>query len=437
MRILIFFLLTTLTSFGQGLVKINSSIYLINSNYLILKDMDLEVDGTLVAKGTIKFTNGNFTMNGNFDSATGKFIFSNTTTHDHYLSTSSSSNNTFYDLTILGDVNTTYDLRLLSNVKVNNNLKIQSQKVNLNNNYIDLGTTGYIEDEGNGQYLYDDPDVGSGYIQVTSTIGDNTTVNPGNLGLEITTHSNQMGSTVIKRYHKKADVGSGLYGTHRIFDVTPTYNGYNYGGNLNVDLKFHYFNDMLGTISDAATLKLYRSGDGGSTWENKGGDVDVSNGYVTVTGFNQFSQVTIAPNNQTPLPIVLKYLKVSECKVNNILEWVTESEHNSDYFGIEWSTDGIYWREVGVVLAAGNSNEDLKYSYSHPISHLGLNYYRLIQYDFDGNWELYGPIYIQNIDLNKIVDKWINLLGQEVPFNTSGLIFKVYNDGSTSKTINY
>jgi hypothetical protein len=47
-------------------------------------------------------------------------IFSNTTNHDHYLTTSSVNNNTFYDLSIIGDVTTQYDLHLLSNIKVNN-----------------------------------------------------------------------------------------------------------------------------------------------------------------------------------------------------------------------------------------------------------------------------------------------------------------------------
>jgi hypothetical protein len=434
MKILFLFLLLSISGISQGLVKVNTSTYFVNNNNLVLKDMDLTVDGNLKANGVISFTNGNFTMNGGFDSGTGKFVFTNTTTHDHYLYTSSSSNNTFYDITVLGDVATLYDLHLLSDINVNNHLQLQSQKLNLSNHNINFGTTGYIDGESNSQFLYDDPDIGTGYIQSVVNIGSSSTVNPGNLGLEITTHSNQMGSTVIRRYHKKADIGSGLYGTHRIFDVNPTYNGVDYGGNLNVDLKFNYFDDILGSI-DASTLKLYRSTDG-ITWENKGGSVDISNGYITVTGFEHFSQVTIAPDNGA-LPVELLYFEGWELKPDNMLKWVTVSENNSSYFDIEWSIDGDNWRSIGVRNAAGNSNEKINYYYFTPIEFCGINYYRLNQIDIDGKSKEYGPILINNTTNKKNIIKYINLLGQIVEKNTKGIILQVYEDGTSDKIVNY
>ncbi len=434
MKILFLFLLLSISAIGQGLVVVNTSTYFVNNNNLVLKDMNLTVDGNLKANGVISFTNGNFTMNGGFDSGTGKFIFTNTTTHDHYLYTSSSSNNTFYDITVLGDVSTLYDLHLLSDINVNNHLQLQSQKFNLSGHSINLGATGHIDGESNSQFLYDDPDIGTGYIQSVVNIGASSTVNPGNLGLEITTHSNQMGSTVIRRYHKKADIGSGLYGTHRIFDVSPTYNGVDYGGNLNVDLKFNYFDDILGSI-DASTLKLYRSTDG-ITWENKGGSVDISNGYITVTGFEHFSQITIAPDNGA-LPVELLYFEGWELKPDNMLKWVTVSENNSSYFDIEWSIDGDNWRSIGVRNAAGNSNEKINYYYFTPIEFWGINYYRLNQIDIDGKSKEYGPILINNTTNKKNIIKYINLLGQIVEKNTKGIILQVYEDGTSDKVVNY
>jgi hypothetical protein len=437
MRILIIFLLLSINSFGQGLVKVNTLTHIVNTTQLVLKDMDLTVDGSLSANGVVKFINGNFTMNGDFNSGIGKFVFSNTTNHDHYLTTSSINNNTFYDLSVIGDVTTQYDLHLLSNIKVNNHLEIQSQKVNLNNYNIDLGTTGHIDGESDSQFLYDDPNIGTGYIQITTTIPSSTTINPGNLGLEITTHTNQMGVTTIKRYHKKSTIDGDILSSHRIFEVTPQYNGDDYGGNLNVDLRFKYFNDILNPIDDVTTLRLYRSGDGGLTWEKKGGSVDIDNGYVSVLGFNQFSQVTIGEDTQTPLPVELNEFYGKQFKTDNLLFWSTMSENNSSHFIVESSVNGVDWLYLANIKGSGNSQTLINYF----TTDYGVNqskYYKLTQYDFDGQNKTYGPIVINRDIINKTIIKYVNVLGQEVnPLNINGIVFEIYDDGTNRKTIKY
>lgn len=436
MKILFYFLFLTLPIFGQGLVKVNSSTHIVNSTQLILQDIDMTVDGVLTTNGIVKFANGNFTMNGDFNSGVGKFIFSNTTNHDHYLSTLLN-NNTFYDLSIIGDNTTQYDLHLLSDIKVNNHLEIQSQKCNLNDHSIDLGTTGHINDEDNGGYLYDDPNIGVGYIQATKVISASTTVNPGNLGLEITTHTNQMGVTTIKRYHKKNTIDEGVLSSSRVFDVVPQYNGSDYGGNLNVDLRFRYFDNILSPINDVATLRIYRSGDGGLTWEKKGGVVDVDNGYVSVSGFNQFSQVTIGEDTQTPLPVELKDFYGKQHKNDNIIFWSTSSEKNSSHFIVEGSVDGVVWSFLTNVKGSGNSQTLIDYSTIDYGVNIG-KYYRLTQYDFDGQNKTYGPILINRDIINKLVVKYINILGQEInPTNINGVVFELYDDGTSRKVIRY
>ncbi|MEX1001869.1 MAG: T9SS type A sorting domain-containing protein [Crocinitomicaceae bacterium] len=69
------------------------------------------------------------------------------------------------------------------------------------------------------------------------------------------------------------------------------------------------------------------------------------------------------------------------------LNWNTLSEDNSDYFDIQRSSDGQDWRTIGTVEAAGHSTSPLHYSFldEHPL--LGLNYYRLKQYDQDGSFD--------------------------------------------------
>jgi hypothetical protein len=136
-----------------------------------------------------------------------------------------------------------------------------------------------------------------------------------------------------------------------------------------------------------------------------------------------------------PLPVVLKYFDGVVYPLFNVLKWSTESESNSDYFSIQRSVDGIEWRNITSVKAAGNSNEELKYSFIDSYLNNGYVYYKLIQYDFDGKSKEYGPISLYYSPIGKKVVKYINSMGQEVDPSTKGIIFEVYDDGSMKKII--
>ncbi len=64
-------------------------------------------------------------------------------------------------------------------------------------------------------------------------------------------------------------------------------------------------------------------------------------------------------------------------------EWTTSSEYSSNYFAVERSYDGAYFKEIGRVSGAGNSTRTSSYSFedNHPLS--GINYYRLRQADYN------------------------------------------------------
>lgn len=69
------------------------------------------------------------------------------------------------------------------------------------------------------------------------------------------------------------------------------------------------------------------------------------------------------------------------------IDWITGSEVNNDYFEVQRSFDGKNWAAIGMVDGAGNSNETLKYQFidHHPAP--GMNYYRIKQMDFDGQYD--------------------------------------------------
>ena len=136
-----------------------------------------------------------------------------------------------------------------------------------------------------------------------------------------------------------------------------------------------------------------------------------------------------------PLPVELVYFDGIPYSDKNILKWETESEKNSDYFLIQRSQDGINWVDVASKSAAGNSNSNIKYVIIDQFQNNGFIYYRLLQYDIDGKFKVYGPISLYYVTKSKKIIKYINLLGQEVQLETKGLIIEVYDDGTNKKII--
>ncbi len=68
----------------------------------------------------------------------------------------------------------------------------------------------------------------------------------------------------------------------------------------------------------------------------------------------------------------------------NLLSWATGNEINNEYFAIERSSNGLDFDVIGVEEGAGNSEDVLTYRFIDRNAPSGISYYRIIQYDFDG-----------------------------------------------------
>jgi hypothetical protein len=99
-----------------------------------------------------------------------------------------------------------------------------------------------------------------------------------------------------------------------------------------------------------------------------------------------------------PLPINLSHFSVTNYNGVNIIKWETESEQNNDYFTLERSIDGEDWIKIQQMVGAGNSSNITRYSFSDYEFKDTINYYRLVQYDFDGRFESFNIIAIDNRD---------------------------------------
>ncbi len=100
----------------------------------------------------------------------------------------------------------------------------------------------------------------------------------------------------------------------------------------------------------------------------------------------------------SPLPITLTAFDATAERGKVYLNWTTASEQNNDYFTIEHSADGKNWNDVTEVPAVGNSTLTQHYQTLHETPIYGINYYRLKQTDFNGEFEYFQPI---SIDLSK------------------------------------
>ena len=75
---------------------------------------------------------------------------------------------------------------------------------------------------------------------------------------------------------------------------------------------------------------------------------------------------------------------VTKLNYSALLEWQTESEHNSNYFEIERSANGFDWESLFITQSAGESTSPVRYYEidSNPLEK--ISYYRLTQYDLNG-----------------------------------------------------
>jgi hypothetical protein len=118
---------------------------------------------------------------------------------------------------------------------------------------------------------------------------------------------------------------------------------------------------------------------------------------------------------------------------DNFVTWSTESESNNDFFIVSHSTDGIIWNSLAEIPGAGNSSTPLSYRFIEKNPQETINYYKLIQVDYDGTTAEYGPISIDNRKNKRNLVRITNMMGQAVNENYSGIVIYHYDDGTYEK----
>ncbi len=111
--------------------------------------------------------------------------------------------------------------------------------------------------------------------------------------------------------------------------------------------------------------------------------------------------ITIPPCIIIPLPINMLSFTGHCDQQNIVLQWITATEINNDYFTIERSQDGFNWHIIGTVTGAGYSSSPIHYSLTDISNNTEKTYYQLKQTDFDGNDKYETPICINTCDNNR------------------------------------
>ena len=116
---------------------------------------------------------------------------------------------------------------------------------------------------------------------------------------------------------------------------------------------------------------------------------NLATGYYYADITNNAGRIITSPiwytrNDATVLPVKLKFFDVQKLKNSVLINWNTIQETNSDYFIVQYSTDGKNWIDIAKKTAAGFSNSSINYEVTDNAPQAGINFYKLKQVDKNG-----------------------------------------------------
>jgi len=137
------------------------------------------------------------------------------------------------------------------------------------------------------------------------------------------------------------------------------------------------------------------------------------------------SNVSLSSTSATVLPVELISFSASPEIENGknivVLNWVTASETNNDYFTIERSLDGVHFEVVSNIPGAGTSSDINNYYAVDQYPHSGVSYYRLKQTDFNDQSEHFDIVPVQILSTLSNVSVFPNPTKEELTISFSSI----------------
>jgi hypothetical protein len=300
--------------------------------------LSLGINWVVKGSPSLVLNNTGLTNNGNFfaDSSTVLFTGDSSVTHSSiggYIPIS------FYNLTISKPSN---DVELNNDAVVTGTITLDSGDLQLNNYTLDLGSSGSIAGERDNSCI---TGIRGGMIKITAVLNAPHAVNPGNIGIELTSQAN-FGSTVITRGHLQQTTSSGATSIQRWFDIAPAINP-----NTPASLRFFYFNSELAG-KDKNALALFSGKEGDDNWSAGGKDAsDPVAGWIYKNNIGQGRRFTLAicslkPGGATaslqiypnPSHDMFTMQIVSEAEGNGVAQLYDLSGHLLEAKRVYWQT---------------------------------------------------------------------------------------------------
>ncbi len=241
----------------------------------------------LVASGPVKlvFQDAGLINHGEFLPGNSTILFKGNHSSSHI---SGSRPVSFHDLVIDKEGQ---ELILNNNLHITGTLAMDNGNLELNGYELNLGNTGCISGERNVSRI-----TGShgGTIRAVALLNAPRAVNPGNIGVEITSAAS-LGETVIIRGHSSGFTTDGRPVVYRYYDISPQHNF-----NLQASLKFHYLDAELNSLEGA--LAVYSSKTERGSWMESGKDgFDVSTNWILKNELDQLHRFTLAATTNKAL----------------------------------------------------------------------------------------------------------------------------------------
>ena len=165
----------------------------------------------------------------------------------------------------------------------------------------------------------------------------------------------------------------------------------NLGSNTNLDLIFGY----TPNVSDAFDILVANAVNG--TFSP--GNITVSGGNVSdvALSYPGGNTVRVSVVALTPLPVTWMEFRVESHPGSNSLYWRTASETNNLGFHVQRRSDGIHWKDLGFIQGAGSTAREQSYQFEDVRPVQGVNYYRLKQVDFDGQYAYSDVVSVEGL----------------------------------------
>ncbi len=422
---------------------------------IVCINQSITIKTLTINQGSFTSTSGNLYLAGNFSNS-GTFIHNNGTVNFNGVIAQTINGNSLNDFYKLTAANTAGNIVSNININVLNTLQLTSGKLSIQGYTLTMGTSstnGTISGGNVSSYIVAYDNSGTiGYVKhlINSAVGASYYYPIGDatyfVPLTFTLTSASLSNAYLTVFTKanKVDGLDPIISNYidRQWNVTesgitsPTYTiSYTYAET-----------DIVGSENYLVPIKK-----SGLTWyepigsnflsttHDGSGSVNTTTNLLTWSGLSTFSLFGGAAPAAVGLPIELISFTGDKIKTGNLLKWETSSEHNNDFFTIEKTIDGHTFETIGIENGAGTSNHLIEYSLIDQNVREVINYYRLIQTDFDGKTTKSDLISIDNTSKNDnvFITNRFNILGQEVNETTRGVIFIYYSNGDVKKVLQH